>query len=37
MKQLYGVTTAMITPFNADGEVDEKALEQLTEFLTGKG
>ena len=36
MKQLYGVTTAMITAFNADGEVDEKALEQLTEFLIGQ-
>lgn len=37
MKRLYGVTTAMVTPFNKDGQVDLQKVEQLTEFLIGKG
>lgn len=37
MKLLYGVTTAMVTPFNKDGQVDLQKVEQLTEFLIGKG
>lgn len=37
MKRLYGVTTAMVTPFNKDGQVDLQKMEQLTEFLIGKG
>jgi len=30
MKRLYGVTTAMVTPFNKDGQVDLRKVEQLT-------
>ena len=37
MKLLYGVTTAMVTPFNKDGQVDLQKVEQLTEFLISKG
>lgn len=37
MKKLYGIITAMTTPFTADGKVDVKAVEQQTEFLIGKG
>ena len=37
MKKLYGVTVAMITPINANGEVDLKAVEDLTEKLINKG
>ena len=36
-RKLYGVTTAMTTPFTHDGEVDLDAIEQQTEFLIGKG
>ncbi|GAE31799.1 dihydrodipicolinate synthase family protein [Halalkalibacter hemicellulosilyticus] len=37
MKKLYGVTTAMVTPFHKNGTVDLKAVEELTEFLISKG
>ncbi|WP_209125204.1 dihydrodipicolinate synthase family protein [Alkalihalobacillus sp. BA299] len=37
MKKLYGVTTAMITPFNQDGKVDVEAIKSHTEFLISKG
>lgn len=37
MKQLFGVTTAMITPFDADGKVDDEALCKHTDFLIDKG
>lgn len=36
MKKLYGVTTAMVTPFNADGTVNLEKLADLTEFLISK-
>lgn len=37
MKKLYGVITAMTTPFTSTGEVDKEALEQQVEFLISKG
>ncbi|MEW9673464.1 dihydrodipicolinate synthase family protein [Ammoniphilus sp. 3BR4] len=37
MKKLYGVTTAMVTPFNQEGQVDVDKLKNLTEFLISKG
>ncbi|WP_393959555.1 dihydrodipicolinate synthase family protein [Priestia megaterium] len=37
MKHLYGVTTAMVTPFAKTGEVDLEKLVNLTEFLISKG
>jgi dihydrodipicolinate synthase/N-acetylneuraminate lyase len=37
MKYLYGVTTAMVTPFNPDGSVNQEKVAQLTEFLISKG
>ncbi len=37
MKHLYGVTTAMVTPFTESGEVDHKQLHELTNFLIEKG
>ncbi|QGH36187.1 dihydrodipicolinate synthase family protein [Gracilibacillus salitolerans] len=37
MKKLYGVTTAMVTPFNKDGSVNLDKVAELTEFLIGKG
>jgi 4-hydroxy-tetrahydrodipicolinate synthase len=37
MKTMYGVITAMTTPFFADGEVDFEALGQQTEFLIQSG
>jgi dihydrodipicolinate synthase/N-acetylneuraminate lyase len=36
MKKLYGVITAMTTPFDEEGKVDVDAIEQQTEFLTEK-
>jgi len=36
MKKLYGVITAMTTPFNASGQVDTAALEKQVEFLISK-
>ncbi|AYE52639.1 dihydrodipicolinate synthase family protein [Priestia megaterium NCT-2] len=37
MKHLYGVTTAMVTPFAKTGEVDLEKVVDLTEFLISKG
>ena len=37
MKLLHGVITAMVTPFNKDGSVNLKKMENLTEFLISKG
>jgi 4-hydroxy-tetrahydrodipicolinate synthase len=37
MKHLYGVTTAMVTPFDKNGKVQLDKVEQLTEFLISKG
>ena len=37
MKKLYGVITAMTTPFTEDNKVDVEALEQQTEYLIEKG
>lgn len=37
MKKLFGVITAMTTPFTEDGKVDVAALEEQTEFLIQKG
>lgn len=37
MNKLYGVITAMTTPFTEDDRVDVEALEQQTEFLIEKG
>lgn len=37
MKKLYGVTTAMTTPFREDGSVDLAAMAQQCEMLIAKG
>ncbi|WP_411676677.1 dihydrodipicolinate synthase family protein [Caproicibacter sp.] len=37
MKKLYGVITAMTTPFDGKDQVDVNALEKQTEFLIQKG
>lgn len=37
MKKLYGVITAMTTPFTGDDKVDVEALEQQTEYLIKNG
>lgn len=37
MKELYGITVAIVTPFTSDNQVDYKALEQLTRMLVEKG
>lgn len=37
MKKLYGVTTAMVTPFERNGNVDIKAVSGIVEFLISKG
>lgn len=37
MKKLFGVTTAMTTPFHEDGSVDLLAMSQQCEMLIGKG
>jgi len=37
MKRLYGVTTAMVTPFDKDGQVNLQKVAQLAEFLISKG
>lgn len=37
MNKLFGVTTAMVTPFTADDRPDLAALEQLTEMLIARG
>jgi len=36
-KKLYGVTTAMVTPFDKDDNVNYSAVKDLTEFLISKG
>lgn len=35
--KLYGVSTAMLTSFHADGSINPKAQQELTEFLIEKG
>lgn len=37
MKELYGVTVAMVTPFTADNKVDYDAVAKLTRMLVDKG
>lgn len=37
MKKLYGVITAMTTPFAADGKLDVEAIKEQVEFLIEKG
>lgn len=37
MKKLFGVTTAMVTPLDANDKVDVKALKEHTDFLIKKG
>jgi 4-hydroxy-tetrahydrodipicolinate synthase len=37
MKKLFGVTVAMVTPFDEDGQVMEPAVRQLVDFLIDKG
>lgn len=37
MKRLYGVTTAMVTPFDENGKVRLDLVANLTEFLISKG
>lgn len=37
MKRLYGIVTPMVTPFNRDGQVDWKALADLTDYLLAGG
>ncbi|MBD1383103.1 dihydrodipicolinate synthase family protein [Metabacillus arenae] len=37
MKKLYGVTTAMVTPFDEDSSVNLQKVAELTEFLISKG
>lgn len=37
MKKLFGVTTAMVTPFDENGKVDVSALKEHAEFLISKG
>lgn len=37
MKKLYGVTTAMVTPFNNSDEVDLAAMRRHTDFLIERG
>ncbi len=37
MKRLYGVTTAMVTPFSEDGHPQLETIEQMVEFLIQRG
>jgi dihydrodipicolinate synthase/N-acetylneuraminate lyase len=37
VKYLYGVTTAMVTPFDKNGKVELAKVKNLTEFLIAKG
>ncbi|MCO8050637.1 MULTISPECIES: dihydrodipicolinate synthase family protein [Proteus] len=37
MKKLFGVTVAMVTPFDSNDQVDIKALSALTDMLVTKG
>ena len=36
MFRLKGVIPPMITPFTEDGKLDEKNLQKLVEYLSGK-
>lgn len=37
MKELYGITVAMVTPFTQDNTVDYEGVAQLTRMLVSKG
>lgn len=37
MKRLYGITTALLTPFDANGNLDETALREHCDFLLRAG
>lgn len=37
MKKMYGVITAMVTPFTADDKIDTEVLKQYTEYLIASG
>lgn len=37
MKELYGITVAMVTPFTKDNQVDLEGIAQLTNMLVEKG
>jgi 4-hydroxy-tetrahydrodipicolinate synthase len=37
LKRLEGVITALITPFDAEGEVDEEGLRELVDFRVDGG
>jgi len=37
MKKMYGVITAMVTPFGSDGNVDESILRAYTRYLVDAG
>jgi 4-hydroxy-tetrahydrodipicolinate synthase len=37
MKKFEGVLVPLVTPFNRDGEVDEKTLREFVDYLIGKG
>ena len=37
MKELYGVTIAMTTPFDGEGKVDVAAIEKTTDALIKSG
>lgn len=37
MKELYGITVAMVTPFDEDGQVNLDGVAQLTQMLIDKG
>ena len=37
MKKLFGVTVAMVTPFDPNDQVDSKALSALTDMLVTQG
>jgi len=36
-KRIEGIVTALVTPFNLEGELDENALERIVEFQIAKG
>jgi dihydrodipicolinate synthase/N-acetylneuraminate lyase len=37
MKKLFGVTVAMVTPFDEKGQIMESSVRELVDFLIGKG
>jgi dihydrodipicolinate synthase/N-acetylneuraminate lyase len=37
MKKFEGVLVPLLTPFNREGEVDEKTLREFVDYLIGKG